>query len=85
MATLNYAFVSVCEGGGHAALDISLNGGNTRRVVYTVDELREPLGSLTIEERENLALLILKVHFAGKTRQEMRDELIRPGGVLVVV
>lgn len=74
MATLTYTFVSRCDGGGHTTLDISVNGNPDRRVVYTVDEIREPLSSLTQEEREQLALLILKVHFAGKTRAQMASE-----------
>ncbi len=71
MATLTYTFVERCAGGGHTTLDISLNGGAARRVVYTTDEIREPLSSLTTEQREHLALLILKVHFAGMTRAQI--------------
>lgn len=74
MATISYTFVSRCAGGGHTALDISLNGGAANRVVYTTDEIRDPLSNLTQDQRETLALLILKVHMAGKTRAQMVTE-----------
>ena len=78
MATLTYAFVSRCAGGGHVALDISLNNGAATRVAYPTDEVRAPLSDLTQDERENLALLILKVHFAGKTRAQIAAEFSAP-------
>jgi hypothetical protein len=84
MATLTYTFVSRCAGGGHTALDVSLNGGNTRRIVYTTDEVRAPLSELTQEERETLALLILKVHLAGRTRQQIVNEF-NAGPITVTV
>lgn len=85
VATLNYAFVGVCAGGGHVTLDISYNGGATRRVVYTTDEVRAPLSELTTEEREQLALLIMKVHFAGTSRAAMKTALQAPGGLTVTI
>jgi hypothetical protein len=54
MATLTYTFVQRCAGGGHTTLDVSFNGGANNRVVYTTDEVREPLASLTQAEREAL-------------------------------
>lgn len=84
MATLSYDFVSRCAGGGHVVLDVSLNGANTRRAVYTTDEVRAPLSDLTADERETLALLILKVHLAGKTRAQIVTEF-QAGPVTVVV
>ena len=74
MATLSYTFVSRCAGGGHFAVDVSLNGGASRRVVYTTDEVRAALSELTDDERERAALLIIKLHMAGKTRQQIVTE-----------
>jgi hypothetical protein len=74
MATISYAFVSRCSGGGHTILDITLNGGATRRVAYATDDIREPLTALSDDERAQLALLILKVHLAGKTRPQIVSE-----------
>lgn len=84
MATLNYQFVSVCGGGGHVTIHVTFNT-QERDVIYTTDELREPLANLTIDQRETLALLILKVHFAGMTRAQMASALQSPGGVTVTV
>ena len=84
MATLAFTFVSRCAGGGHTAFDVSLNGGAARRVVYTTDEIRSPLSQLTGEEREQFALLVLKVHGAGKTRAQIVTEF-QAGPVTVTI
>lgn len=83
MATVSYTFSHACAGGGHVELDISLNGGAARRTTYTTDEIRTPLSALTIEERENLALLILKVRLAGLTRAQARAAV--EAGVTVTI
>ncbi len=83
MATVAYTFVSRCAGGGHTVLDVSFNGAAANRVVYTTDEIRAALSELTNEEREKLALLILKVHMAGKTRQQIVTEFNNPVTVTI--
>lgn len=82
MATLGY-IGTPCAGGGHIHLDVSFNGGAAKRMFFTVDELRSPLSALTVEEREAVALLILKLHFNGMTRVQMRNEL--QAGVTVTI
>ena len=74
MPNITYDFVDRCAGGGHTRFDVTL-GGQTRRVVYPTDEIREPLANLTLEEKEQLTLLVLKVHMAGKTRAQIITEL----------
>jgi len=74
MATVSYTFVDRCAGGAHTRLDVSLNGGAAQRTVYNTDEINLPLSSLTQDQRELLALLILKVHMMGKTRAQMVTE-----------
>lgn len=83
MATVTYTFVSRCNGGGHTVFDISFNGGADQRITYTTDDLRAPLSALTQDERETLALLILKVHMAGKTRAQIVTELQNPVTVTI--
>lgn len=80
-----FAFDGVCSGGDHVTLDISFNGGQPRSVVYTVDQIREPLSALSDDEKEAIALVLLKLHFAGKTRAEAQAELSGPGGVMLVI
>jgi hypothetical protein len=75
MASISYGFVSNCVGGGHTTIAVSFNGGATQSIVYGTDELRAPLGALSQEDREALALNILKVHFTGMTRAQMRSAL----------
>jgi hypothetical protein len=82
---VGFAFDHVCDGGGHVELDVSFNGGSARNVVYMVDELREPLSSLTDDEMEQAALLLLKLHSAGKSRAQIQASLTAPGGVVVVI
>ena len=84
MATLTYTFVNRCEGGGHFVIDVSYNGGAAHRVVYTTDEVRAPLSELTQDEREQLALLVMKVHQAGKNRQQIVNEF-NQGPVTVTI
>ncbi len=84
MPDLTYTFVSRCAGGGHTVLGIQLNGGAVREVVYATDEVRVPLSELTQDERETLALLILKVHLAGKTRNQIVQEF-QAGPVVVTI
>lgn len=84
MATLAYTFVSRCAGGGHTTLGVSFNGGDAQQVVYPTDEIRAPLSALTDDERSTLALLILKVHLAGKTRAQIVTEF-QAGPVAVTI
>ena len=75
MPTLPYSNPAICAGGGHVSVDVALNGTQVLSPVYEVDDVRAPLADLTTDERETLALLILKLHFAGKTRAQMKTEL----------
>lgn len=84
MATVTYTFVDRCAGGGHTRLDVSVNGGAAQRIVYTTDEIREPLGNLTPDQQDTLKLLLLKVHMSGKTRQQIVTEF-NAGPVTVTI
>lgn len=74
MATLTYTFVDRCAGGGHTTIGVTLNALPTQNVVYTTDDIRASLASLTQDEREAAALIILKLHCAGKTRAQLVTE-----------
>lgn len=84
MATVDYTFVSRCNGGGHFVVDVSLNGGAAQRVTYATDVVRAPLSELTQDEREALSLLVAKLHFMGKTRAQMVTEF-QAGPVTVTI
>ncbi len=80
---IGFAFASVCAGGGHNDLMVSLNGGASQHYVYTTDDIRAPLSEMSEEERITATLFLLKLHFAGKTRAEVLAEL-SPGIVMVI-
>lgn len=84
MATVAYTFVDRCTGGGHTRLDVSVNGGAAQRIVYDTDDIRAPLSNLTQDQQDMLKLLILKVHMAGKTRQQIITEF-NQGAVTVTI
>lgn len=84
MATVTYTFVDRCAAGGHTRLDISVNGGAAQRIVYDTDDLRAPLVNLTQDQQDTLKLLILKVHMAGRTRQQIVTEF-NQGPVTVTI
>jgi hypothetical protein len=85
MAVVVYQFVSRCEGGGHFAVDVDINRGQwSKRIVYTTDEVRAPLSDMTQDERETLALLLVKLHLSGKSRAEIVNKF-QDGPVTVVV
>jgi len=84
MPTITYSNPARCAGGGHSSFDVALNGAAAKRVVYTTDDVRAPLSELTADERENLALLVLKVHFAGKSRAQIVAEF-QAGPVTVTI
>ncbi len=84
MPTISYTYLDRCAGGGHFRVDVALDGGPSSRFVYTTDVIREPLGSLTPDQRALVALAIMKLHMAGKTRQEMMTEF-NAGPVTVTI
>lgn len=83
MATVTYTNGGTCPGGGHRIVGVQYNGGATQTFVYTTDELLAPLSALTTEERALIALAILKIHDAGKTRSQVATEFASPVTVTI--
>lgn len=84
MPTVTYSNPSICAGGDHLSVDVALNGSAILSPRYDVDRVRTPLAELTDNERDTLALLILKLHFAGKTRAQIKTEF-QAGPVTVTI
>jgi hypothetical protein len=82
--TITYSNPTRCSGGGHVAVDVALNGGASKRFVYQTDDVRAPLSELTADERETLALLVIKAHLAGKTRAQIVTEF-QAGPVVITI
>lgn len=65
-------------------MDVSVNGAPARRRVFTTDELRSPLSEIADIDREATELLVLRVHLAGRTRQQIVTEF-NQGPVTVTI
>ncbi len=83
MATITYTRRAVCAGGGHVTFDVSFNGGADRRIVFDLDEIRQPLGAFSQEQIDSALLLVLKAHIAGMTRAQAATAM--PTNTAVVV
>lgn len=75
MATLTFAYVNDCAGGGHVNFTVRLNAGAVQSFHITMDEFLAPLSQLTQEERDLLAQTLLKIRMAGKTRAQAKADL----------
>jgi hypothetical protein len=75
---ISYTFVDRCQGGAHARIDVSVNGGPVQRIVYATDDIREPLSELSREQIDIIKLIVLKAHFQGKTRAQILAEFANP-------
>lgn len=84
MPSVSYTFVERCEGGCHVTLDISLDGGQAKRVVYDIDEIRAAFGRKTAEEKEQIALMLLALKFHGRTRNQIQTAFQNGGGTVSV-
>jgi hypothetical protein len=62
---------------------MSFNGGADRRIVFDLDEIRQPLNGFTNEQIENALLLVLKAHIAGMTRAQAAAAM--PNNAAVVI
>jgi len=83
-STITYEYIDNCAGGGHFRVDVSLNASGKRRFVYTTDEMRETVADLDLDEQALVARVILRLHMAGQTRQQMLAEF-QAGPVTVTV
>ena len=84
MAEISSTFVRRCAGGAHTVLAHSINSGPSFEVTYQTDLLRAPLSQFTTEERDLFLMLLLKVHFAGRTFQQVVNEF-NAGPVVVTI
>lgn len=73
--SVTYQFVDRCQGGGHMRFDITVNNGITRRMVFTTDEIRTALTTMTEDERTHFLAVLMRIHMADKTRAEIDAEL----------
>ena len=75
MATISFILDTACAGGGHAHVDMSLNGGAAQHISVTMDDLRQPLSDMTDEQRETVAVFLMRLKLTGLTRAQVRTAL----------
>lgn len=83
MPTITTSLDRVCPSGGHVHLKVSIDGGAQVPVTFNADDLRRPMSEVTQEERDAFVAMALRLHFIGRTRNQMRTELTN-GWSLVV-
>lgn len=79
--TVEFTLVSVCSGGGHFVIGVSVNGGPQRDFVYEVDDVLAGPGQ--IDDASDMILVLLRLHFAGMTRVQTRAALM--AGVTITI
>lgn len=75
MATAAITLQSVCAGGDHVKLRLTV-GAQSFDFNYDVDELREPI---TAEQRRDAVSIITRFHCGGMTKAKAKTELTSPG------
>lgn len=75
MASGTITLQSVCAGGDHVRLRLTV-GGNNFDFDYEVEELRR---TITAEERRAAVSAMVRFHCGGMTAVQARNELQSPG------
>ena len=75
MATATISLQSVCAGGDHVTVRLTV-GAQNFDYAYNVDELREAISS---EQRKDAVLTIMRFHCGGMTKAQAKAELQSPG------
>lgn len=70
--SVNISLDSFCAGGGHATLNVVVDGGQARKRSFDADELR---GALTAAERDDLIALLVRAKLSGMTKVQARNTL----------
>lgn len=78
--TVTISLVNACAGGGHLTVNASVAGGAARQYAYTADELLDDLPEAVIRDT---VLGLMRLHFKGRTKQQIRTELT--AGVTLVI
>ena len=63
---------TVCAGGGHAEINVSVDGDTVRRLDYEVSEVLVPI---TLEPRRELVTLLLRARLGGMTPAQARSAM----------
>lgn len=72
MATVVITLNSVCGGGGHANISVTVNGVDKGDFVVWADDI---LSDITDDEIETFLKLVVRAHKIGKTKAQVRSNL----------
>ena len=61
---------SVCSGGGHATIGVTVDGGAKKAITFDIDEIRGP-----VDDRDAFIANIIKLSMSGLTRLQARNKL----------
>ena len=75
MATATITLQSVCAGGDHVVVRLTV-GAQNFDFNYNVDELRDPI---TAQQRQEAVSIITRFHCGGMTKAQAKAELTSPG------
>ena len=80
MTTLNLTALSICPGGDHLTVNLTVNSGTAFSATYSFNDLQAPV---TTEEKEIFVRLLLRLYKLGKTKAAARTGLFT--GVEVIL
>ena len=78
MATATISLQSVCAGGDHVTVRLTV-GAQNFDYGYEISELNEPI---TAEQRKDAVSVITRFHCGGMTKAQAKAELTLPGIVV---
>jgi len=78
--TVGITLDGVCAGQNHAHISVAVNGGAARQLTVEADDLMAPV---TLEEGKEALMTILRYHFRGRTKLQIKNEL--EAGIALVI
>lgn len=73
--TVVVALEGLCAGQNHAHLSVTENGGPVRQFTFEAEDLMIALNPITLDQAHDALSVILRYHFKGRTKLQIRNEL----------
>jgi hypothetical protein len=72
MATITISLLSICDGGEHAKIRVTMPGGATRDVEISASDVLTPLSA---DEQAAAVAAMIRLHCNGMTRAQTRNAI----------
>jgi hypothetical protein len=82
VTTINLKAASICAGGNHIDMRVSLNGAERASVTLTPDDI---IGAPTNDELRSAVAILLRAYKVGRTLAEVRAAVLSQNGIEVVL